>query len=1002
MSGGTWSALNEAAFYLNRSFTTLLITEIMYHPPADGAVDGDSFEFLELKNTAATTLELSGIRFTNGIAFTFPIGTFLGPGQFILLAGDPVSFASKYPGVSVGGTYSGRLNNAGEKLALVHANGNPITAFTYDDAIPWPITADGEGFSIVPANPNANPDPDNAVNWRASSSIGGSPGADDPVLNLPTIWITEVLTHTDPPQLDTIELHNPGATTAAIGNWYLSDDLSNPKKYQIPAGTTIAAAGYRTFDETQFNANPSSTNSFLLDSHGEQIYLFSADAAGNLTGYSHGFSFGAAQNGVSFGRYTISTGEAQYPAQIVTTLGTPNAGPRIGSIVINEVQYNPAAGSDEFIELKNTTGNPVRLYDTSFPTNRWRFSGVGYDFPANIEIAANSLLVLTAGDPASFRLLNNVPANIQVLGPYPGTLQDSGELLQLQRPDSPDPDTNSGTWIIPYIDVDAVRYNDKAPWPTNADGLGPSIERVNAAAYGNDPVNWRASPGPPSPGLDNTGNRLPQVNAGADLLIESSAFPASSTLNGSATDDGLPNPPGAITLTWSQISGPGTVTFGTPGQATSSATFPAIGTYVLRLTANDSQLQASDELTVVVQRATQPVTIIAAGSSWRYLDNGSNQGTTWSSRTFNDTTWVSGAAPLGYGDGDEATVVSFGPQSTDKYITTYFRHHFPIPDASSVTDLVLALVRDDGAVVYLNGTEVFRSNMPFGTIGYQTPASEAIGGADESTFYTTTVDPSLLVNGDNVIAVEVHQSGGTSSDISFDFTLTGETYPPNQPPVVDAGPNRAVAFPAAASLDGSVSDDGLPVNPGLVTVTWSKFSGPGTVSFGNANVVDTTATFSAGGTYVLRLTANDGAAAVSDDVTVTVGPETLSEWKARHFTPAELADPAISGDDADPDGDGLSNVAEYNAGTDPRDPSSVLRIDTVEMTSGTSPVVRIRFPVATGRSYTVQYRNAAAAGTWLKLADLPTQTTVQIVEVIDPDPDASSSRSYRLVTPLQP
>ena len=146
---------------------------------------------------------------------------------------------------------------------------------------------------------------------------------------------------------------------------------------------------------------------------------------------------------------------------------------------------------------------------------------------------------------------------MQIFGPFPGTLQGNGETLALQRPDPPDLDTNTGTFFIPYVDVDVVRYNDKVPWPTNADGFGPSLERLNAGAYGNDPINWRASPGAASPGLENTGNRLPIANAGFDQSFTGTNFPLAVTLNGTATDDGQPNPPGALTMTWSQVSGPG-------------------------------------------------------------------------------------------------------------------------------------------------------------------------------------------------------------------------------------------------------------------------------------------------------------------------------------------------------------------------------------------------------------------------------------------------------------
>lgn len=177
-----------------------------------------------------------------------------------------------------------------------------------------------------------------------------------------------------------------------------------------------------------------------------------------------------------------------------------------------------------------------------------------------------------------------------------------------------------------------------------------------------------------------------------------------------------------------------------------------------------------------------PGTSLAAGSiliplnsEWSYLDNGTNQGTAWRSAGFDDSTWSSGPAELGYGDGDEATTVSFGSDAANKYITTYFRHSFNVADANAFSGLGLRLLRDDGAVVYLNGTEVFRSNMPAGAINYTTLAVSTVGGFDEDAFITACVDPSQLVDGNNVMAVEIHQANPTSSDISFNLELMGSS-----------------------------------------------------------------------------------------------------------------------------------------------------------------------------------------------------------------------------------
>jgi acid phosphatase type 7 len=185
--------------------------------------------------------------------------------------------------------------------------------------------------------------------------------------------------------------------------------------------------------------------------------------------------------------------------------------------------------------------------------------------------------------------------------------------------------------------------------------------------------------------------------------------------------------------------------------------------------------------------------LVSTGATWRYLDNGTNQGTAWRASSFNDSTWPSGSAQLGYGDGDEATTLGFGTDPNNKFITSYFRRAFNVTNGSLFTGLTLRLLRDDGAVVYLNGVEVWRTNMPSGTVGHLTPASVAIAGADESTFVQTTISPALLVNGTNVLAIELHQSGGTSSDISFDLQLTGSDGSPS----VTRGPYLQIGTPSS-------------------------------------------------------------------------------------------------------------------------------------------------------------------------------------------------------------
>src|SRR6186713_2846455 len=165
-----------------------------------------------------------------------------------------------------------------------------------------------------------------------------------------------------------------------------------------------------------------------------------------------------------------------------------------------------------------------------------------------------------------------------------------------------------------------------------------------------------------------------------------------------------------------------------------------------------------------------PQTLVAYGSSWKYLDNGTNQGTTWRSTGFSDATWASGNAQLGYGDGDEATVVSYGPDANNKYITTYFRKTISVTNPSSFTSILGNVKRDDGIAIYVNGTEVYRNNLAAGA-AYNTLAT--LGSDDGATAQAFSFSPSVFVNGNNVIAVEIHQNALTSTDISFDLQLIG-------------------------------------------------------------------------------------------------------------------------------------------------------------------------------------------------------------------------------------
>ncbi|MGH8048962.1 MAG: lamin tail domain-containing protein [Chthoniobacterales bacterium] len=189
-SVGEWSALDEAGFAIAppAAAGSLVVSKFDYHPvdatTAETAAGytGTDFEYIELMNISADAVDLRDVQITGGVTFSFASSTFrtLAPGARVLVVGNVAGFELRHgTGLPVAGAYSGNLSNGGE-LVRVAGSGGQIVQFTYDDAAPWPAEADGNGYALVLKNPNSNPDPNVAANWRATHQPGGQPGAEDP------------------------------------------------------------------------------------------------------------------------------------------------------------------------------------------------------------------------------------------------------------------------------------------------------------------------------------------------------------------------------------------------------------------------------------------------------------------------------------------------------------------------------------------------------------------------------------------------------------------------------------------------------------------------------------------------------------------------------------------------------------------------------------------------------------------------------------------------------
>jgi hypothetical protein len=198
---------------------------------------------------------------------------------------------------------------------------------------------------------------------------------------------------------------------------------------------------------------------------------------------------------------------------------------------------------------------------------------------------------------------------------------------------------------------------------------------------------------------------------------------------------------------------------------------------------NGGEITGSTAAYALAQQPTNaPSNLIVAGTAWRYLDDGSDQGTAWRSNSFiMSAFWSNGVAELGFGDNDEVTRVrrtNFVTFQTN--ITVYFRRAFTVADPAAFTGLAMWMLRDDGGVVYLNGTEVFRSPSLApapATILFNTFASQQGSAPGDNTIDTATISASLLLPGTNWVTVEIHQYDLPSSDLSFNFSLTGNTAP---------------------------------------------------------------------------------------------------------------------------------------------------------------------------------------------------------------------------------
>ncbi len=443
----------------------VVISEIMYNPPEAGT---DVFEYIELYNRGSDDINLQGYSFTQGVVFTFPAHT-LSPGDYVIVAVDSVAFENAF-GVTAFQWAEGALSNSGETIELSDASGSIVDVVDFSDGGGWPSAADGNGPSLVLCDPDS--DNNDSANWQAAST--------------PTGLLVEGIA----------VFANPGDASQCL------------------AGAIIGFAG--TEVEVDENVGTVSVRLVLANGDGQPHSVLVSVAQASSAAAGSDFNFLAqtvnfAANAVDTQTIVVNIIDDMNPEvleNLILELSMPDAGASIDpvhgmytiriadndtyipKIVITEIMYNPP-GADvlEYIELYNNDTQHAQLEGFSFS------QGVVYTFPSNAMLEPGEFLII-AVDSVLFEQEFGIPAFQWTSG----ALNNTGETIELR-------DASGNV-------VDMVAYSPNVPWPSSADGTGPSLELCDVDADNNAPGNWKPSITPS--GVFNGGIQLLSTPAAAN------------------------------------------------------------------------------------------------------------------------------------------------------------------------------------------------------------------------------------------------------------------------------------------------------------------------------------------------------------------------------------------------------------------------------------------------------------------------------------------------------
>ncbi len=989
----------------------LRITEVMYNPPENG------FEYVELYNFSPTvTLDLGGVKFTDGIDFAFTNGTLMPPGSYLLVIGTPfVNFFRAYYGIDdtvpIVWAFTGKLDNSGEKLTLkTSAGGSNIVSFTYGDGRGWPGSADGFGNSIVLLDSAISAEGDGSaeygLNWRPSTYLKGSPGQVDPVFGTPPLLINEVAANTWPinglPSNDWIELYNPGDTPFTVGpNWYLSDDGINLAKWMIPSNTVVPARGFVSFDEQTGFHNPTNTG-FGISKAGEQIFLaYLPGTAENRVVDS--VDFKAQEEEMTLGRYPDGS---SYWHALTPTRDASNAAPR-PQIVISEVMYHPAdIGTndntlDEFIELWNSMETAVELQNSN---GTWRINGgVGLVFPTNTVIGPHKFLLAVNFDPATnqaqvaaFKSLYGITdPDVAMVGPYNGKLNNSSDRVALEKPQFELPGLPE--WVI----VDEVIYLDQSPWPCGSDASGASLQRISASGHGSDPANWTAQS--PTAGVE----RAPQPPGAPTIVAQpvSQRVPANSTVMFLVNVCGTPPYGYQWFFNGEAITGANNNSLVLPDVAMTNA-----GQYQVVVSNSAggtfSVPAGLDVYYVPVGITQQPRSVALKGSSFPQM-----YGQTSSNWTFR--VMVTGSKPVSYqwrrngielpwATGPELVLTNASLADEGTYSVTVSNILEVVSSSNATLRIFIdpAIRQQPPQTTVVTGSTVLLpvvavgNPMPLGYRWRRDGAPVLPGGYvyTNATNITLTLAKITTNSGGTYIVTVTNSAYSIPGAVSSPAYVTVVIPPTNV--TVTAGQRATLRLAAFCGrettnlvyrwqFNGLNIDDSFPYLVVRSNVTMLEF---------------TNTTIAQAGTYTVIVTnpakyATEFTAIL--DVITPPGADSDGDGMPDLWEHAQGIDPSVADGDRDADGDGMSNWKEYLAGTGPSDPQDVLRLQFFTTNS-----LLLQFNAKSNKAYAIEYRTEPGNGAWDRLMEWEAASTNRVLQQTEPfGPD---KRFYRILLPTTP